>query len=561
MPEQPLIDVSPENWRIVHDILQRHVPDREVWAFGSRAKWTAKEYSDLDLAVIGEQPLGLSIIAELKDSFQESELPFKVDVVDWATIKPPLRNAIASSKVVVERKSGNAAMADDPAAGPGTGSWLYQPEFRADWARSMLFSLATWLNGMAFRDINFSLTGRPVIKIAEIKNGLSGQTKYTDGEYDPALLVKSGDMLFSWSGQPETSIDAFWWRGRDGWLNQHIFKVLPDASRCTAEFFFYLLKYLRTSFVGIARNKQTTGLGHVTRKDLEAITVGLPPLPEQHAIAAILGALDDKIELNRKMSATLEAMARALFKSWFVDFDPVRAKAEGRDPGLPPEIAALFPDSFEASELGQIPTGWHAGSVDDICTSIESGGTPARMTPEYWEHGTIPWFKTGELNDGPLLDSSERITDVALRNSSAKLWPAGTVLFALYASPTVGRMGLLTIPGTSNQAAAGLAADARYGTAFLFHTLLRARQELQHIAVGAAQQNINLGILKSHKIVVPAAVLAQCFSTISQPFVDRQVAIVHESRTLAALRDALLPKLISGEIRVTDAQRVVEKSA
>ncbi|MDQ7088937.1 MAG: restriction endonuclease subunit S [Acidobacteriota bacterium] len=127
--------------------------------------------------------------------------------------------------------------------------------------------------------------------------------------------------MFSWSGQPETSIDAFWWRGPEGWLNQHIFRVLPDVG-IDPTFFFYLLRYLKPNFVAIARNKRATtaGLGHVTKRDLKnAHEEGVPPLPEQRAIAHILGTLDDKIELNRRMSETLEAMARALFKSWFVD--------------------------------------------------------------------------------------------------------------------------------------------------------------------------------------------------------------------------------------------------
>ena len=138
-------------------------------------------------------------------------------------------------------------------------------------------------------------------------------------------------------------------------MNQHIFKVHPKAG-CQELYFFYLLKYLNPNFVRIARNKQTTGLGHVTKKDLQNITVGIPSDTEQRAIAHILGSLDDKIELNRRMHETLEAMARAIFKSWFIDFHPVRANAEGRHPGLPDEISALFPDSFEDSELGEIPS-------------------------------------------------------------------------------------------------------------------------------------------------------------------------------------------------------------
>src|SRR5579884_4024963 len=188
--------------------------------------------------------------------------------------------------------------------------WLYNPNFNPDWERRRLYGLATWTNGMAFRDFEFSEVGRPIIKIAEIKNGVSGQTKFTEQEYDRAHLIASGDMLFCWSGQPETSIDVFWWRGPDGWLNQHIFKVQPQPG-VEPVFLFYVLKYLRPHFIAIARNKQPTGLGHVTKLDLERFDVGLPSPDEQRAIAQILGTLDDKIELNRRMNQTLEAMARA----------------------------------------------------------------------------------------------------------------------------------------------------------------------------------------------------------------------------------------------------------
>ncbi len=196
-----------------------------------------------------------------------------------------------------------------------------------------------------------------MIKIAEIKGGISGQTKFTQQTFDDAVRVRYGDLLFSWSGQPETSIDAFWWRDPEGWLNQHIFRVTPTEG-IDPVFFYYLLRYLKPNFVGIARNKQTTGLGHITKRDLENLEAAYPRLPEQRAIAHILGTLDDKIELNRQMAQTLESIARAIFKSWFVDFDPVKPKMEGKQPeGMSEEVAALFPDKFVESELGMIPEG------------------------------------------------------------------------------------------------------------------------------------------------------------------------------------------------------------
>ena len=188
---------------------------------------------------------------------------------------------------------------------------LYHPAFESSWTRHSLHSLATWINGMAFRSINFAPTGTPVVKITEIKNGISAQTKFTQGTYDDKYLLVDGDMLFCWSGQPESSIDTYWWRGGDGWLNQHIFKVLPNAEVVDRGFFFQLLRYLRPNIVRIAQNKQTTGLGHVTKGDLERLMVAVPPRPEQQLIAATLSTLDDKIESNHRLMDLIPQAIRA----------------------------------------------------------------------------------------------------------------------------------------------------------------------------------------------------------------------------------------------------------
>jgi type I restriction enzyme S subunit len=230
-------------------------------------------------------------------------------------------------------------------------------------------------------------------------------------------------------------------------------------------------------------------------------------------------------------------------------------------PGLPAHLYDLFPARLVDSELGEIPEGWAVGSVADMCESITSGGTPARMNPLFWEGGSIPWFKTGELLDGPLIESEEHITQAALDGSSCKLWPAGTILFALYASPTVGRLGVLTRSGTSNQAAAGLIAKSTIGVPFLRRLLLHARVKLQTIAVGAAQQNINQAVLKEHRAVMPTERAASAYSRLVAAADDRQVALSKEANALATLRDALLPKLISGELRVKDAEKSIEVTA
>ncbi|MDI1346118.1 MAG: restriction endonuclease subunit S [Pseudolabrys sp.] len=279
---------------------------------------------------------------------------------------------------------------------------------------------------------------------------------------------------------------------------------------------------------------------------------------EQLAAARLLGTLDDKIELNRQMNRTLEELAAVTFRSWFVDFDPVVAKAAGRAPlGLAPKVAGLFSSTFTDSKLGPIPLGWQVGSIDELCKKIESGGTPARNRPEFWSENEIPWFKTGELFDCPLISSEETISQAGLRDSACKLWKPGTVLFALYASPTLGRLGVLEVDGTANQACAALVPKDNVGIQFVFFTLQNAREDLQRVSAGAAQQNINQKILRSHATLVPPTTITQAFENITAPLYRQRVHNTRESRTLATLRDALLPKLLSGEMRVKDIEKKV----
>ena len=233
----------------VEALLRAHVPGVAVWAYGSRVNGESHDASDLDLVLRGPDlkriPGGQ--LADLNEALEDSNVPIIVQIHDWARLPESFHREIERAYVVlVENTSGDSAGRD----------WLYHPQFPEHWKRKPLYSMAQWVNGLAFRKIQFSPTGKPVIKIAEIKGGISGQTKFTQQSFDESVYIRPGDLLFSWSGQPETSIDAFWWRGPEGWLNQHIFRVTPDPSIDTT-FFYYLLRYLKPNFVGIARNKQT----------------------------------------------------------------------------------------------------------------------------------------------------------------------------------------------------------------------------------------------------------------------------------------------------------------
>jgi type I restriction enzyme S subunit len=434
--------------------------------------------------------------------------------------------------------------------------WLYHPTYPDHWARLPLYSLAQWVNGLAFRDIQFSPSGMPVIKIAEVKGGISGQTKFTEQTFDDSVRVRAGDLLFSWSGQPETSIDVFWWHGPEGWLNQHVFRVTP-AEGIDPTFFFYLLRYLKPNFVGIARNKQTTGLGHVTKRDLEHIEAAYPAHAEQRAIAHILGTLDDKIELNRRMSETLEAMARALFKSWFVDFDPVRAKAEDRDLGHPKPLADLFPARLIDSELGEIPEGWEVAALPEV---IEVN--PTRPLPK------------GEV--APYLDMANMPTRGHTPDAVVDR-PFGSGMRFMNGDTLVARITPCLENGKT--AYVDFLEDRHVGWGSTEYIVLRPRPPLppefayclargvefrdfaiQSMTGSSGRQRVPAESLSHFRMVVAPKPIAEMFGKAITPLFARASKAAEEARTLATLRDTVLPTLISGERRIEDPDRFIRKA-
>ena len=196
---------------------------------------------------------------------------------------------------------------------------LYNIKSKYNGTRYVLFDLAIWKNGRAFKKNDFSETGKPIIKIAELNNGINVNTAYTQGDYGDEVYIKPGDLLFSWSGNPKTSIDVFRYGMQDGWLNQHIFKITAKEEIVIKDYLYYILKYLKPRFMQIASNKQTTGLGHVTVADLKRINLVLPSKELQAQMVAILKVLDEKIENNNKINNNLEQQAQAIFKEWFID--------------------------------------------------------------------------------------------------------------------------------------------------------------------------------------------------------------------------------------------------
>jgi len=325
-------------------------------------------------------------------------------------------------------------------------------------------------------------------------------------------------------------------------VDNNMMAAVPIESEVEPLFLYYLLKL--TDFNEVVSG---TALPFLNAGDLAKIEVEIPPLAEQKAIASVLGALDDKIELNRRMNATLEAMAKALFKSWFIDFDPVRAKLDGRQPpNLPPATAALFADSFEDSKLGNIPKGWKVARIQHCCVQIQNGGTPRRNEPRFWDRGRIPWLASGEVRQPIITTTASFITEEGLAESSAKWVPALSTVVALYGA-TAGQVSLMSSRLTTNQAVCALIPKPGFEF-FNYLTMRGVTAELENKAVGSAQQNISKGIIEETEVILPPTPLVERFASVVSPLFERCISNIHQSRTLANLRDTLLPKLLSGEV-------------
>jgi len=342
--------------------------------------------------------------------------------------------------------------------------------------------------------------------------------------------------------------------------NQGFRNLIPKPG-FDSEFLYY---WVKAHVEELQRHASGSTFQELTGTALAQIRIRVPPLPEQRAIAHILGTLDDKIELNRRMSETLEAMARALFKAWFVDFEPVRAKMEGRWqrgqslPGLPAHLYDLFPDRLVDSELGEIPEGWEVKPIGDLA-EVFGGSTPRTDRSEYWEGGTHHWVTPKDLSAlsvPVLLDTERKITDAGLSQISSGLLPKGTVLLSSRAP--IGYLAIAEVPVAVNQGFIAMKPRPGISNLFLLRWASAAQEEIVSHANGSTFLEISKSSFRTIRVVSPSSSIMNAFDRISRPMYRKVVENERESRTLAALRDALLPKLIRGEIRVKEAERFVQ---
>ncbi|HCH78478.1 MAG: restriction endonuclease subunit S [Pseudomonas sp.] len=333
---------------------------------------------------------------------------------------------------------------------------------------------------------------------------------------------------------------------------------IADEPQRDLRFTYYLLKTL-----GLDRMNSDSAVPGLNRDNAHARTIFVPGLQEQRSIAHILGTLDDKIELNRKQNETLEAMARALFKAWFVDFEPVRAKMEGRwqrgqsQPGLPAHHYDLFPDRLVESELGEIPEGWRHSTIGEEVT-VCGGSTPSTKEPEFWEGGHHCWATPKDLSSlrfPVLLDTDRKITNAGLSKISSGLLPVGTVLLSSRAP--IGYMAIAEVPTAINQGFIAMKCDGVLPNVFVLAWCRESMDAIVGNANGSTFQEISKSNFRPLRVVVPSDPVLTSFTRSADSLYRQMAENERESRSLAQLRDTLLPKLISGELRVPEAERIV----
>ena len=371
-----------------------------------------------------------------------------------------------------------------------------------------------------------------------------------DGEY--LLIAEDGENL-----RTRNTPVAFLAREKF-WVNNHA-HVVRGNHEADTRFLMYAL-----SSADISGYLTGSTMPKLTQGNMNRIPLLTPPLLEQRAIAHILGTLDDKIELNRRMSETLEAMALALFKSWFVDFDPVRAKAEGRDPGLPRAIADLFPSRLVGSEIGEIPEGWGAAPIGELA-EVFGGSTPRTEQAEYWDGGKHNWVTPKDLSGLPmpvLLDTERKITDAGLAQISSGLLPNGTVLLSSRAP--IGYLAIAEVPVAINQGFIAMKPRQGISNLFLLRWTKAAHDDIVSHANGSTFLEISKANFRTIRAIAPSRISGEvmdAFDRLSRPLYQKVVSNERETRILATLRDALLPKLISGDLRIEDAERFLGEAA
>jgi type I restriction enzyme S subunit len=505
-----MIDVSPEQLQTIKDILEHHVPGCEVRAFGSRFTWTAKDYSDLDLAIVGTEKLPFKDISALKTAFEESDLPYRVDVLDWHAISLEFQQVIEQGYEVIQKpgldRSSNWNKVTLKVTLKDAGVCLIDCEHKTPAAQG---------------------NGYPYIAIPQIKNGRIDLASVR-------LISREDFMTWTRKAKPQVHDVVLSRRCNPGEtafvppnlefaLGQNLVLLRPDGEKLYPPFLRWLVsgpewwnqiqKYLNAGAI----------FNSLKCADIPNFELSIPPLSIQRRIADILSALDGKIELNRQTNATLEAIAQAIFKEWFVDFN---------FPGATGEMVE--------SELGMIPRGWRAGRLGDIC-NVTMGQSP-------------PGESYNETGDG--IPFYQGRTDFGFRFPTQRVFTIDAKRFAKQFDTLVSvraPVGDMNIATENCCIGRGLASviEKNGNYSFTYYSLRELTEKFKSFEDnGTVFGSINKTDFENMLCIVPNTEAISAFEDKCRSIDENIFNNEKQSVTLVAIRDALLPKLMSGEIEV-----------
>ncbi len=422
--------------------------------------------------------------------------------------------------------------------------------------------------------------GPHFLRITDIQNGIVDWRTVPyctiDQQKIDKYLLAEGDIVIARTGN--STGENYAYRGNEkAVFASYLIRYRIDTNRFNPFYIWYNLRSKKW-FDFVEAVKGGSAQAGASAKLLGGYEIAEIDIESQNKIVNILQNIDDKIEKNNQINQTLEAIAQTLFKSWFVDFDPVKAKIAAKEQGQDPQQAAmmaisgktaeqiaqlpedkrtelaatadLFPDEMVECELGMIPKGWKVGKIGEIYQTT-SGGTPSRDKKHFFENGTIDWVKSKELTNSFVHKTEEQITEEAILNSSAKLLPPNTILLAMYGA-TVGQFAILGMPAACNQAICAILPNKTYPYTFIYSWLKENKENVMGRASGSAQQNISQIIIKGIDIIVPHVALIGVFHTKVGKSFDLLLSNIKENQTLSNLRDELLPQLLAGNIILED---------
>ena len=528
------IDITAEQRSTVLALLERHLPGTKAWVYGSRAKWTSTPQSDLDLVVFSK-PAQRRQVGDLREAFDESNLPFRVDLFIWSDVPRSFRQQIEAKHVVFRR--------NDTRSRPALHCRITQKN-------RILKDLicytrdGEWGEGASHDDLLPMRVVRGTDFDSVRRGGVAGvPTRHIRRDVAAKKTLRPWDILIETAGGSKNRST-----GRTLLVHPRILKDSDSSVTCASfarivrinpalahpPYVYWYLQHLYSLGEMERHQVQHTGVARFQFTNFAAnVEIPLPSIPEQETIAHILGTLDDRIELNHRMNTTLEAMARALFKSWFVDFDPVRAKMEGRDTGLPKDISDLFPDRLVDSEVGEIPDGWRVTGLGDM---IELAyGKPLKAAdrrsdgrvPVYGSRGQIGWHDT-RLVQGPGIVVGRKGNPGVVTWVPCDFFPIDTTFYVV-------------------------SKDGNRAFHFLFYALLG--QNLPAVDADSAVPGLNRNIAYMNRQIAPAKEVVEYFGTFVSPiFADRD-RLNAAAMVIASLRDAMLPKLVAGQLAAIDVNQ------